>query len=388
MTEKINNQIVEGTFYNIPKDLISINQSDLSSVLLEYRITNLSNKIIYVCNRQGAIFEIPPATLSATGDIVVTYSGIANINSNNQPNNHLITTIDGHENSLTKNIQESLLAHKNQRYVVEERINIYSYFNNRSGIYLRNSDLVIYIDKESFRSAKSVHHPFCTQRTINKLLTSVDLCPKSSLEVKLTLIDNTDTIGARYTVFHNNIIKLRPEKNITMKDGVHITGLVEIANDDENGLRTVEHYSFEEISNGKSPIKLFQTFDEANIEKKLEREREEKLRLEEVEKENAYKLKLIEHQKELEKLVSDKEKLKAEYELEKLKGDKELLNSKQSKEEKDLLIELEMEKLKLEIAREKAALESKVNQNKQNAETFKTIAIGLGALLTFSSIFK
>lgn len=386
MTEKVNNSITEGSITNLPKELISTLQPNVSSVILEYRITNFSDRIIYVCTRQGVVFEVPPTTITPTGDIVVTYTGVSNVGT---PQDHiLISTIDGNESKITKSIKESLIANQNKTYVIDERINIYKYFSNRSGIYLRNSDLVIYIGKDSYQLAKSIHHPFCTQYHLNKFLTSVDLCPKSSIEVKVVLIDNSKTMSPRYTVFHNNVIKLRPLCNTTLADGIHITGLVELADDDENSLRTVEYYSLADIESGKAPIKLFHTFDEANTEKKLERDREEKIRLAEVERENSYKLQLVEQQKELEKLTSEKERLKAEYELEKLRGEKELLSNKQVKEEKDLLIQIEMEKIKLEIAREKADLESKVSQNKQSAETFKTLSIALGVALTITNIFK
>ncbi len=109
------------------------------------------------------------------------------------------------------------------------------------------------------------HHPYELQARDNLFLSdngTENL--RLAYSVKLRIVDNKGELGKlRYTTLLKRVIKVPVIQDPIFKDGVYVTGLTELV-DDENSLREDTFFTFEEVEQGKSPFILHKTIQDAS----------------------------------------------------------------------------------------------------------------------------
>lgn len=329
----ISNKIIYGEVCDTEKLLAK--NVDHNGLCVGNRFVNFSSENITVLFRDGTFSHIPPKLNPPYFDALV-------ICHNKSNNLSPINIIDGDEDNFTKHIRIQLARANNRDLYWEEIIKIDVIRDTRKGVYLKSCDVNVALTS---RLSYVDYHPFSLQHTINKYIKSEDFDPMYDIGVQVRLINNDTKTHILYVIFNNKISCIKGKPSNIQKDGVYITGLVELETTTANSIRKDVWYSLDDVLEGKCPIRMFEHLAEAKnylnesknniiLEKNLERDHE---------------LLLAREKRSRETIELEVSKLKAE-----------LLKEKTILEEKERIAEKEINALKQEAER-------KIQQEKDRA---------------------
>lgn len=342
------------------------------------RFINASDKNLWMCSPDGSIVHLKPSIeYPERNSLIIVYD--------NYPFDNDVAWIEGYEDSNLKKI--SLAAKQNGRVEYEEEVSVDEILKYPAGVYLTKSDVVV---TENFLTAKAFHHPKCLQKIHNDYISATtEINADDVISVAVRLIDNIGLTPSYYTVFHNTVQRLNPIADANQRDGIYVTGLVELRPDGSRTTRMDNYYSFEDVAKGNSPINIFNTYREASDAR------------------DSYSIKAIEYQDKVEArehektlatmkrefderiLKMEKENKERDFEL---KGKDAILNELKAIRENDYHAvkhtrSIESERLSMDSNEHKYRYERASNDNKVFTETIKTLGLLAAGAVAMKTLF-
>lgn len=356
----------------------------------EFSFLNYSGIDLWICFPEGmyVLLKAGENTINTTmkrpdnstvyNSLIIEHEVSVNRQSTNS-NDIRIQWIDGNED---KNIQELRKRfNDNSKIRWFEEIPMTQLTKSMRGSYVSSCDVVITLNEAA---AQRFHHFRCVQRIRNDyMIAANDVNLNNSLHMYIRLIDNNGLLGDQWTIFHNQVIKLKAKQDAHVASGLYIAGLLKEGVMEESLVDEDLFYTLDELRNGEAPIKVFSSREEALIEKN--KPYEKLLDIKTKEKDQEHKRLMDERDKEHEmRILAQKEK-NAELERKLIEYDKEVKMAKMLREE-------EYDRRKNDIDEEamyrKDKYESRHDNNKAMVEAMKTAGIILSAGLAFAAFTR
>jgi hypothetical protein len=377
----------------------------------EYNILNVSLHDIFIVNAIGTIVKLPSLHGKLKVDtqnrnssetiqlndfdssIIIFHRLDTNARANNQKLK--IEWLSGVEDERINKIKKNILNDDNLEW--KEIIDI---VNGRTilknGFHIPDINVNIFFREDM---ARSFGHFKSRQQAINKMIVDARDITNNSLNVTIKLVCKNKTIGNRYTVFHNEVVLLKPiTGNTVLEDGVYLSGLLlKDGKSSSTDIDSLVYYTFEQLEKEDTKIKLFKTEIEAlNWRDKNDttvKELEEKNRLavlnqEIMRKEKEYKdaeLNFKKNNMELSSMISNME---AEIKARNLEAETKIKElTREYEREKD---QLERERLRIEQDgyRSKHSYERAHDDNKMLTEGIKTVGLLAAGILAAKTLLK
>lgn len=356
----------------------------VSQMNRNFEFINHSGIDLWVCFPEGAYVSLKAgenckSSTIRRNDNSIVYNSLIIRHHYSTNRETRIQWIDGNEDEHLQELRSRFGSNNN--FTWYEEISVEKLVKQMRGAYISSCDVVITLTE---LNAQRYHHFRCAQRIRNDFIIAAnDVNTKNSLHAYIRLIDNDGLLGDQWTIFHNQVIKLHAKKDPHVASGLYIAGLLEEGVKEDTVVDGDLFYTLADLKEGKSPIKVFQTREEALVEKN--KPFEKLLEIQTKEKEKEFKSIISEKEKEHElKILAQKEK-NAELERKLIDYDKEIKMTKMLRDEQ---YERRKNELDEDAMYRKHRYETRHDDNKAMTEMLKTGGIIFSAGLALLAFMK
>lgn len=339
----------------------------------EMRILNCTGRYVQVRHRNTLITSHPPKEYRGLdrGIYVIkdiycrngaVYGNYEQLSFNNftVEEQSRYSSLNSGENFILNEAKHTRLTY---RYRVEE-------LEGKDGAYCGKLDLVFSFNTEPERIP---NHPASMEKLFDGMIVhDPEVNGKLGSILKLTIIDNKNLFGDRYLNVDGMILEIKARTDYRYKDGIYLVRSNYLETDNNGNFTnrvdapSGDYYSFEDVSEGKLPITLWTTKQDAFS--KGDKARELHYEAELADKKRALK----ELESSLAIMKASNDVIKEDYERERIAREKEF--------------EEEKRRLEAEKMRRADYYDDLSHNRKESSEFLKFIPIILGGLALFSKL--
>lgn len=376
-----NYKVVRGSILELQEEIYFNDKTP--QVCRDFQFFNHSGIDLWICFPEGIYIHLKAGNngqpIKRKENKSIVYDSLVIKHHYNTQSSTRVQWIDGNEDEHLQELRKRFESNTNFSWY--EEITIDKITRHCRGVYISSCDVVVTLSETN---AQRYHHFRCVQRIRNDYAIAVnDVNTNNSLHAYIRLIDNEGLLGDQWTIFHNRVIRLKAKKNPHVASGLYIAGLLEEGVMEEALVAEDLFYTLDQVKKGDSPIQIFQTREEALVEKN--KPFEKLLDIKSKEQEQEYKKVMSEKEKEHEmKILAQKEK-NAELERKLLEYDKEIKLSKLLREEQ---YERKKNDMDEDAMYRKHRYETKHDDNKAMVETIKTVSIVVSAGLALAAFMR
>jgi len=279
------------------------------------KFINFTEGDLRICNRHGVTSTITPTIRE--GDIAEQGLLICYSTTGTKASHHVMSGI---ESEVVNAVRTSLLDNDNKTIYWEEFIPVADINSARTGIYVRNSDVVVI--SYMFNNYEPVHYA-CDQVSHDNMLSMVNGNAASAINVSIRIVDNEDTIGPRYGIFQNRVVYLSTLKDMNLTSGLYVTGLVEL-DGNNNSIRKDAWFSVSDMDSGNCPLEVYKTAESAHTALATIQNKSKVIEASEAEADRTHRAMMNERKREYELNVFEQEQERKLLDLRKLREEDDI----------------------------------------------------------------
>ena len=342
---------------------------------------------VTIVERSGLKYDLQPLYDSFQSELIIRY-GLEMSPIGAKEIEKVLTKVDESSSETLKVLKELFkLRKQNVPYksgagnmVIDYNLTIKELRGNGGLLYLPQADILVSL--HGFENTPP--HPYSEEglrdNTINTVYSTLD----SDCVFTIQMIDNQTRFGPRFANINGRVIKIRPIRDITKKDGIYIVTNTEYNGEGAEQLKTYKDMLYFEID--EEGCGLFKTFEEAKEHGDIG---------------TANKLKLAKLETELSESKAQLAREKHDFDIRKLQKEKEVSDAKDLLEKEKELHQRDIEKEKERQERDRSLFTEELNRmrelrkeyfedksqnRKDSGELLKWLPTIIGAVISIAAV--